>query len=143
METIGKTHVAANGKRRMKMNKFSAGLLLGAALIFAGMLLTYAGYDAIFLAAGGIAALATTMVRRWQRGDGPEKDERTDKIRAFGLAYSWFVSILAVLVIFSAATMGMIAIDALTALSAIVFIMSGSAIVFLVFLDRRGDVGRI
>ncbi|NPV62903.1 MAG: hypothetical protein HPY61_09790 [Methanotrichaceae archaeon] len=125
------------------MNKFSAGLLLGAALILAGMLLTYAGYDALFLAAGGIAALATTIIRRWQRGDEPEKDERTDKIRAFSLAYSWFVSILAILVIFSAATMGMISIDAITALSAIVFIMSGSAIAFLVFLDRRGDVGRI
>jgi hypothetical protein len=127
----------------MKMNKFSAGMLLGAALIFVGMLLTYVGYDAFFLAAGGIAALVTTIVRRWQRGDGPEKDERTDKIRAFGLAYSWFVSILSVLVIFSAATMGIIAIDALTALSTTVFIMSGSAIAFLIFLERRGDVGRI
>ena len=63
----------------MRIDRFSAGMLLGAALIFAGVLLTQAGYDAFFLVAGGVAALATTAVRRWQRGNEPEKDEEDEK----------------------------------------------------------------
>lgn len=115
-------------------------MLLGGAIILAGLLLTWAGYAASFLVAGGVAALVTIAVRRWRRGDGPEKDERTEKIGAFGLAYSWLVSIIFVLVIFCAEKMGFISIDATTALSITMFIMAGSAVVLLAFFHRRGDV---
>ena len=124
----------------MKMDKFSAGILLGAAMILPGLFLTWTGCDAFFLVAGGIAALAATAVGRWRRGDGPEKDERTEKIGAFGLAYSWLVSIFLIPVIFAAAKMGFISIDATTALSITMFIMAGSTVVLLVALYRRGDV---
>ena len=69
----------------MKINRFLAGMLLGATLMLTGLLLSYLGHDAFFLVAGGGAALATALVRRWQTGDQPERDERTNKIRAFGL----------------------------------------------------------
>ena len=119
-----------------------AGMLLGAALIVAGLLLFLLGYDALFIEAGGVAALIATIVRFWQKGDQPEKDERTDKIRAFSLAYSWFASIILSLVIFCAVFMGLIDLDAMTALSALIFIMTCSAIFFIIVLHRRGDVGR-
>jgi len=124
----------------MRIDKFSAGVLLGSALILLAQFLTWAGYDAFFLVAGGVAALATTAVRRWRRGSGPEKDERTDKIHAFGLAYSWLVSIILILVVFAAAKIRFISIDATTALSIAIFIMAGSAIILLSALYRRGDV---
>ena len=120
----------------MKMDTFSAGMLLG---VLAGLLLTWAGYDASFLVAGGVAALVTIAVRRWRRGDGPERDERTEKISAFGLAYSWLMSIILILVIFAAEKMGFISIDTTTALSIAIFIMAGSAIISLAALYRRGD----
>ena len=124
----------------MKIDRFLAGMLLGVPLIFVGLLLTQEGYDAFFLVAGGVAALATTAVRRWQRGNEPEKDERTNKIRAVGLAYAWLVSMILVLIIFCATIMGFISIDAITALSITIYIMAGSAIVSLAVLHRRGDV---
>ena len=126
----------------MKMSRFLAGMLLGAALIAAGLLLSLLGYDALFIAAGGVAALIVAIVRFWQRGDQPEKDERTDKIRAFSLAYSWFASIILSLVIFCIVFMGIIDPSASTALSAVIYIMTGSAILFIIVLNRRGDVGR-
>jgi hypothetical protein len=126
----------------MKMSRFLAGMLLGAALIAAGLLLSLLGYDALFIAAGGVAALIVAIVRFWQRGDQPEKDERTDKIRAFSLAYSWFASIILSLVIFCAVFMGIIDPSPSTALSAVIYIMTGSAILFIIVLNRRGDVGR-
>jgi len=121
----------------MKMDTFSAAMLLG---VLAGLLLTWAGYDASFLVAGGVAALVTIAVRRWRRGDGPEKDERTEKIGAFGLAYSWLVSIISVLAIFCAENMGFISINATTALSITMFIMAGSALVLLAVFHRRGEL---
>ena len=123
----------------MKINRFLAGMLLGATLMLTGLLLSYLGHDAFFLVAGGGAALATALVRRWQTGDQPERDERTNKIRAFGLAYSWFVSIILALVTFCAVYLGIINLNALTALSAIIYVMTGSAIVFLIFWHHGGD----
>lgn len=125
----------------MKTSRFFAGILLGIALIAAGQLLSLLGYDALFVAAGGVAALTTAIVRFWQKGDQPEKDERTEKIRAFSLAYSWFASIILSLVIFCAVFMGIIEISSVTALSAVIYIMTGSAILFIIVLHRRGDVG--
>ena len=124
----------------MKMRSYHTGIALGVMLIISGLSLSLLGYDAVFLAVGGVAALATTAVRRWQRGNEPEKDERTNKIRAFGLAYSWLMSIILVLIIFCATIMGFISIDAITALSITIYIMTGSAIVSLAVLHRRGDV---
>ncbi|RPH74973.1 hypothetical protein EHM76_02560, partial [bacterium] len=98
----------------MMINRFLAGLLLGTALVLTGLFLSYQGYDAFFLVVGGGVALAMTFVRSWQTGDQLEKDERTNKIRAFGLAYSWFVSIILALIIFCAAFMGIINLNALS-----------------------------
>jgi len=131
-----------NLKTNLKTSRFLAGMLLGAALIAAGLLLSLLGYDALFVAAGGVAALITAIVRFWQKGDQPEKDERTDKIRAFSLAYSWFASIILSLVIFCIVFMGIIDLSASIALSAVIYIMTGSAILFIIVLNRRGDVGR-
>lgn len=115
-------------------------MLLAAAMILAGLLLTREGYDAFFLMAGGIAASVTTAARRWHRNDGPEKDERTAKIHAFCLPYSWLLSIILILATFAATKMGIISLDATTALSITMFIMAGSAVVLLAILHRRGDV---
>jgi len=124
----------------MKMRSYHTGIALGVMLIISGLSLSLLGYDAVFLAVGGVAALATTAVRRWQRGNEPEKDERTSKIRAFSLACSWMVSLILATALFSAINLGIIALDTLTALAITIYIMTGSAIVFIFIMQRRGDV---
>ncbi len=124
----------------MKIRNYHAGIALGAVLILSGLLLPLLGYNASFLAVAGVAALGVTLIKRWRLGNQPEKDERTSKIRAFSLAYSWMVSLILATAIFSAVNFGMIAIDALTALAATIYIMTGSAIIFIFTLQRRGDV---
>lgn len=122
------------------MRSYHAGFALGAVLVLSGLSLSLLGYDASFLAVGGAAALGTTLIKRWRLGDGPEKDERTSKIRAFSLAYSWMVSLVLATALFSAINLGIIALDPLTALAATIYIMTGSAIASIVIMQRRGDV---
>ena len=106
-----------------------------------GLLLSFLGYDAFFLAIAGMVAIGVVLLRRWRAGDQPEKDERTNKLGAFSLAYSYLVSLILALVLFIAVYLGMVDLDAVTALQIIIYVMTGSAIAFMLILSRRGDVG--
>jgi hypothetical protein len=115
-------------------------MLPGAILIIAALVLTYLGYDAGFLAVAGVVAVGVVLFRRWRTGDGPEKDERTNKLRAFSLAYSYLVSLILALVLFIAVYLGMVDFDAAAVLQVIIYVMTGSAIVFILIMGRRADV---
>jgi hypothetical protein len=110
------------------------------ALIMAGLLLSYLGYDASFLAIAGAFAIGVVLLRRWRAGDQPEKDERTNKLGAFSLAYSYLVSLILTLVLFIAVYLGMVVLDAVTLLQIIIYIMTVSAIAFMLIFSRRADV---
>lgn len=115
-------------------------MLPGAALIIAALVLSYSGYDAAFLAIAGMVALGMVLLLRWRAGDQPEKDERTNKLRAFSLAYSYLASLILALAMFIAVYLEMIVLNAVTVLQIIIYIMTGSAIVFMLIMNRRGDV---
>ena len=115
-------------------------MLPGAVLIIAAVVLSLRGYDAGFLAVGGAAAISVVIFRRWRTGDQPEKDERTNKLGAFSLSYSYLVSLVIALVLFIAVYLRMVDLDAVAVLQIIIYVMTGSAIVFMLILNRRGDV---
>jgi len=116
-------------------------MIPGTTLIMAGLLLSLLGYDAFFLAIAGMVAIGVVLLRRWRAGDQPEKDERTNKLDAFSLAYSYLVSLILALVLFIAVYLGMVDLNAVIALQIIIYVMTGSAIAFMVIFSRRGDVG--
>ena len=111
------------------------------ALIMAGLLLSLLGYDAFFLAIAGIVAVGVVLLRRWRAGDQPERDERTNKLGAFSMAYSYLLSLILALALFTAVYLGIVDLDAVTALQIIIYVMTGSAIIFMLILGRRADVG--
>ncbi|MBN1234961.1 MAG: hypothetical protein JW999_02805 [Methanotrichaceae archaeon] len=125
----------------MKKNRFLIKMIPGTALIMAGLLLSFQGYDALFLAIAGMVAIGVVLLRRWRAGDQPEKDERTNKLGAFSLAYSYLVSLILALVLFIAVYLGIVDLDAVTALQIIIYVMTGSTIVFMLIFSRRADVG--
>ncbi len=125
----------------MKKNGFLIKMIPGITLILGGLLLSYLGYDAFFLVIAGMVAMGVVLLRRWKAGDQPEKDERTNKLRAFSLAYSYLVSLILALALFIIAYFGMADLDAVTALQIIIYIMTGSAVIFMLILSRRADVG--
>ena len=127
----------------MKKNRFLLRIIPGTTLIMAGLLLSFLGYDAFFLAIAGMVAIGIVLLSRWRAGDQPEKDERTNKLGAFSLAYSYLVSLILALVLFIAIYLGLVDLDAVIALQIIIYIMTGSAIAFVLIFSRRGDVGAL
>jgi len=125
----------------MKKNRFLIRMIPGTTLIMAGLLLSLLGYDAFFLAIAGMVAIGVVLLRRWSAGDQPEKDERTNKLGAFSLAYSYLVSLILALVLFITVYLGMVDLNTVAALQIIIYIMTGSAIAFMLIFSRRGDVG--
>jgi hypothetical protein len=115
-------------------------MLPGVILIIAAFVLSYQGYDAGFLAIGGAVAIGTVLFIRWRAGGELEKDERTKKLGAFSLAYSYLVSLILALALFVAVFLGMVDIDAIVALQIVIYAMTGSAIVFMLTMNRRADV---
>jgi hypothetical protein len=125
----------------MKKNRFLLRMIPGTTLIMVGLLLSFLGYDAFFLAIAGIVAIGVVLLSRWRAGDQPEKDERTNKLGAFSLAYSYLVSLILALVLFIAVYLEMIDLNTVAALQIIIYVMTGSAIAFMLIFSRRGDVG--
>ena len=124
----------------MHRSGFWMGMGLGFGLIAASLILYARGYDALFLMAGGVAGLATTLNWRMKTGDLPERDERTRKIWAFGAAYSYLISLVFAAIVFSANQLEFIAPTAEEALAATILVMTGSFLSISLFLRRRGDV---
>ncbi|MCK9441119.1 MAG: hypothetical protein M0Q13_06835 [Methanothrix sp.] len=124
----------------MKKDRLLIRVIPGIALIMAGLLLSFLGYDAFFLTIAGAVAIGMVLLLRWRAGDQPEKDERTNKLGAFSLAYSYLVSLILALVLFISVYLGMVVLDAVTVLQIIIYIMTVSAIAFMLILNRRADV---
>jgi hypothetical protein len=127
----------------MKNRGFLLRMIPGAALIMAGLLLSFLGYDASFLTIGGIVAIGVVLFRRWRAGDQPEKDERTNKLGAFSLAYSYLVSLILALALFIAVYLKIVDLNTIDTLQIIIYTMTASAIAFWLIFSRRGDIARI
>jgi len=125
----------------MKKKGFLLRIIPGTTLIIAGLLLSVQGYDAFFLAIAGMVAIGVVLFRRWRAGDQPEKDERTNKLGAFSLANSYLVSLIVAMVLFIAVYLEMVDLNTVAALQIIIYVMTGSAIAFMLIFGHRGDVG--
>jgi len=120
--------------------QIAAGAVLGAA----GMLLPFLvdGTEAIssLLVTIGLVILAVAVVRHWRFRDEPEKDERTQKIGAYGISYSWFLTLVFLALLFWVDYLGLLALTVETVLLATILLMGLSARIFQWYLFRQGDV---
>lgn len=108
----------------------------------AGLVLNSFGDGIIptILLAGGLAFLITGLAR-WKRfGENPEKDERTRRIGAWGLSYSWIASLFFMMALFWLDYLRVVTLTAGTAIGASVIFMTLSAVVFQMALSRKGDI---
>ncbi len=121
-------------------NKFLMRMSLGAALTFAGLLLSMMGYNAGSIVIAGATVIVLAFVIRWRTGDQPESDERTKKISTASIACSWLVTIIFLAVLLGGGYLGILTLPAQMALEAVAWVMSLSAVVFLVYFKRKGDV---
>ncbi|MDD1668603.1 MAG: hypothetical protein LUO97_02265 [Methanomicrobiales archaeon] len=92
------------------------------------------------LMAAGLAFLVTGVSRRRRYGEGPEQDERSMRIGARGMSYSWLLSLSFMWSLFLLDHFRLVMLTVGTALGASVIVMTLSAVAFQMYLFRRGDV---
>jgi len=92
------------------------------------------------LLAAGLAFLVTGVSRRKKYGEGAEQDERSRRIGAWGMSYSWVLSLTFVWSLFLLDHFRVVIITAGAALGASLIVMTFSAVVFQMYLFRKGDV---
>jgi drug/metabolite transporter (DMT)-like permease len=94
----------------------------------------------IVLLAAGLAFLVTGVSRRRKYGKGAEQDERSRRIGAWGMSYSWLLSLSFMWFLFLLDHFRMVMLTAESALGASLIVMTLSAVAFQMYLFRKGDV---
>ena len=120
-------------------------IVIGTLFILSGgaLIVTNPG-DAILptaLLAAGCAFLVTGIIRNKRYGDDPESDERSRKIGAYGLSYAWLTGIIGITLLFWADYFGIVKMSAQNAFAVSVLLLAFSAIIYQMYLFRKGDVG--
>ena len=119
-------------------------------IIFGALMLVSGLISAVFepgglifsmiLIMGGCAFLAVGILRHRQSRDGPESDERSKKIGAYGLSYAWLTGILFMSALFWLDFMGILRMGTQGALGLSVMVLAISAVLYQMYLFRKGDV---
>ena len=120
-------------------------LIIGALMLISGVVfITMSPGESVigsFLFFGGLAFFITGMIRQLRYGDGPESDERSRKIGAYGLSYAWLTGILFMFMLFWADYLGVLKLNAQVALALSIIVLTLSALIYQIYLFRKGDVG--
>ncbi len=119
-------------------------MIIGALMIMSGivfMIITSGeAITGLILLVAGIAFLLTGIIRNKRYGDEPESDERSKKIGAYGLSYAWLTGLIFTFGLFWLDYLGVLNLSTRTALSGSILVLALSAVVFQVYLFRKGDV---
>lgn len=124
--------------------RYAIQMTAGAVIGVLGLVLPFlvGGTEALssILVTIGLVILAVAAVRHWRFRDEPEKDERTQKIGAYGISYSWLLTLVFLAVLFWVDYLGVLVLTAETVLLATILLMGISARIFQWYLFRQGDV---
>ena len=126
--------------------KYEYYALLGAATLLAAIALQIILWDTIdpsitrIVAIAGIVFIVLGVVKHKVYGEGPEADERTKKISAFAISYSWVVTLVLVCVLLLLDHFNILRMPAMAALGLTMLVMIAVAVVFQWYLKRKGDI---
>jgi len=117
--------------------------LISAMLLLIAMVMIFV-YDnntiiPLVLLVASLALIIALLVRRKRSVEEPESDERTRKNGAFGLSNSWMIGVVGIVFLFWAEYFGIWRPGTLLALGISLLLFLLSAVVFLVYLSRKGD----
>jgi hypothetical protein len=120
--------------------KYNIGI--GALFILFSVVLQLQGYELPITTAvmvAGIVFLVRGMRIMKYGKTTVEGDERTRKIGAFASAYSWFLSLMAMAVLFWVDYLGLLSLSVQQVLGILLFFMIFTLLGFRWYLSRRGD----
>jgi drug/metabolite transporter (DMT)-like permease len=119
-------------------------IIIGAFMLVSGLIITVFQPGGFFfgtiLITGGCAFLAVGILRHRQYRDGPESDERSKKIGAYGLSYAWLTGIIFISVLYWLDIMGILLLGTQVVLALSLMVLVISAVIYQIYLFQRGDV---
>ncbi len=128
----------------MKQRNFyriAIGILMLASGIISILLTAGDAIIGTVLLAAGSAFLITGISRHRKYGDDPESDERSKKIGAYGITYSWLTGLVFMTGLFWLDYLNLFRLSTQNALAVSVIVLALSAIMYQTYLFRKGDVG--
>ncbi|WP_321420125.1 hypothetical protein [uncultured Methanomethylovorans sp.] len=88
----------------------------------------------------GVTTIAVLLVRLKRTGNLPEKDERTKKLGAYGLSYSWLITFLALNLLFWIDRLHIVQLTVYSVIIIQFFLMLVTAKGFQWYFLSKGDV---
>ncbi|AKB12470.1 hypothetical protein SAMN02910340_02199 [Methanosarcina thermophila] len=88
----------------------------------------------------GLIIFAATVFRHFRRRDLPDRDERTKKLAAYGITYSWLLTLVVIVVLSWVQYFGLAELTANGVLGILLFFMIISSNVFRWYFMRKGDI---
>jgi hypothetical protein len=88
----------------------------------------------------GLVMFVITAFRLFKNGNLPDRDERTKKLAAYGITYSWLLTLVLIMVLYWIEFFGLAELTAEVILSILLFFMIISANVFRWYFMQKGDV---
>jgi len=124
--------------------RYAVQIAAGAIIATAGLLLPFltSGMEVFssVLVTIGLVILMVAAVRHWRFRDEPEKDERIQRIGAYGISWSWFLTLIFLAVLFWVDYLGVLALTVDSVLLSTILLMGLSARIFQWYFFRPGDV---
>jgi hypothetical protein len=119
--------------------------------IIIGLLMLISGIVSIVLTTGeagagsvliavGCVFLITGIIRHRKYGGAPESDERSRKIGAYGITCAWLTGLFFMFALFWLDNLGILKLSTQNALMVSILSLTLSAVVFQMYLFRKGDV---
>ncbi|AAM32592.1 hypothetical protein MM_2896 [Methanosarcina mazei Go1] len=94
----------------------------------------------VILIVMGMVIFLITAFRLFRQGDLPDRDERTKKLAAYGITYSWLFTLVLITVLYWIEFLNLADFTAEAILGILLFFMLISANVFRWFFMQKGDV---
>lgn len=119
-------------------------LALGVIILLVGIVsATFYKHEASFssfLISMGLVLFILTAFRFFRKGDLPDRDERTKKLAAYGITYSWLLTMVLISVLYLANFFKLVDFTAGSVLSILLIFMTISANIFRWYFMRKGDI---
>jgi hypothetical protein len=119
---------------------WTAGILLIVLGAIQGLVSGWQDVAASGLVTSGIIVVIVMLGKDLRREEGPKQDERTKRIGAWGLSYSWFLTFVTLFILFWVQYLGLIVLETNIVLLFLVLEMAVSARGFQWYFFRKGDV---
>jgi len=130
------------GKSVEKIYRYK--LVLGIIIMLAGIIsaafLEVEASVSIILISMGLVIFVMTAFRLFRRGDLPDRDERTKKLAAYGITYSWLLTLVLITVLYWVEFFKLAELTTEAVLGILLFFMVISANVFRWYFMQKGDV---